>query len=607
MRGSARMRGLQLSSYLMKKFPLLLVSNVGLLFISGTLESLSVFSLVPLVDFLVNPDLSRASGFTKRVVSVMDTLGIPATQWSLMGICVLLVLLTSGFSILNTNSMLRTKYAVVRDMILGTYDDFFGSRWYFFSSGSQGTMLNTLTREIGQVGDAFGGMASFLVSITRVLFYFAVPLYISWQVTLVSAGSAFLLAAPFMLLTRVSYRLGLENTATGNRLTSILHESLASAKVIMGFGNQGKSREWLRSVYERHFRTSIVYQTLNIAIPHAYKPLGMLVLMMTFLVARRWGVSLAETAVMLFAILQTIPMVANLVAQRTAFDNFFPSFEQVTALRSQAKALRQTSGSRPFTDFSREITLEHVTFAYPGQEPILQDVTLRIAKGLMVAVVGQSGAGKSTLIDVIMAFNDPLSGRVLFDGVPFPEFDINSYRKRIGYVPQDSILFNMSIRDNLLWAKEDATEAELQHAARQANAEEFIEELPEKYDTVVGDRGVRLSGGQIQRIALARAILRKPTLLILDEATSALDTHSERLIQSAIETIAKETTIVVIAHRLSTIVNADKIVVLQKGRLVEEGNYKDLMQQGEHFRQMIELQSLSPTPEGKGIAAEIIL
>jgi len=191
-----------------------------------------------------------------------------------------------------------------------------------------------------------------------------------------------------------------------------------------------------------------------------------------------------------------------------------------------------------------------------------------------------------------MGFNEPGSGQITVDGTLLFDFDINSYRRRIGYVPQDSILFNMSIADNLLWANESATREEIEEACIQANAHEFIREFPKGYNTLVGDRGVRLSGGQIQRVALARAIVRKPDLLILDEATSSLDTHSERLIQQAVDNIAKETTVIVIAHRLSTIVNADCIYVFKDGQVIEEGGYSELVSMNGYFNNIIKLQAL---------------
>ncbi len=219
---------------------------------------------------------------------------------------------------------------------------------------------------------------------------------------------------------------------------------------------------------------------------------------------------------------------------------------------------------------------------------------MRIPKGRLIAFVGESGVGKSTLIDVIMGFNEPTAGRITVDGTPLQDFDIVSYRQRIGYVPQDSVLFDRSIRDNLLWANEAATDADIEHASAQAHAADFIDQLTDRYNTVVGDRGVRLSGGERQRVALARAILRKPAVLILDEATSNLDSRSERLIQEAIDSIAKETTVIVIAHRISTVMKADCIYVMRGGRIIEQGSYEALVNKGEYFAQMVRLQSLTP-------------
>jgi len=210
----------------------------------------------------------------------------------------------------------------------------------------------------------------------------------------------------------------------------------------------------------------------------------------------------------------------------------------------------------------------------------------------MVAIVGESGAGKSTLIDVFMGFIEPLSGEIMVDGVSLNNYDILSYRRRIGYVPQESVLFNGSIIDNLRWAKKNASKDEITVACRLANADVFIDSFPDGYDTIIGDRGIRLSGGQAQRVSLARAIIRKPALLVLDEATSSLDSQSEHQIQKAIEKIAQETTILVVAHRLSTIKNSDHIYVLSGGRIVEEGVFTELNAKNSYFAKMIEAQLL---------------
>jgi ABC-type multidrug transport system fused ATPase/permease subunit len=210
----------------------------------------------------------------------------------------------------------------------------------------------------------------------------------------------------------------------------------------------------------------------------------------------------------------------------------------------------------------------------------------------MVAIVGESGSGKSTVLDLLMGFYEPVQGEVLLDDIPLSQYDIYSFRHKIGFVPQDTVLFNATVRENLRWGKDDVSQQEMDNACKQAHAYEFIMELPQGYDTEVGDRGVRLSGGQRQRIALARAIMRKPELLLLDEATSALDSQSELLIQQAINDIARQTTIVIVAHRLSTIASADYIYVMENGIIVEHGAYRDLVERNGVFTRMIQLQSL---------------
>ncbi|PMB10263.1 ABC transporter ATP-binding protein, partial [Fischerella thermalis CCMEE 5328] len=232
-----------------------------------------------------------------------------------------------------------------------------------------------------------------------------------------------------------------------------------------------------------------------------------------------------------------------------------------------------------FRELQRGIDVVSVDFGYDRENLVLHNITLSIEKGKMTALVGSTGAGKSTLADLIPRFHDPTEGKVLVDGVDVREFEIDSWRRKMAVVSQDTFIFNTSIRNNIAYGTPRATEAEIREAARLANALEFIEEMPEGFDTVLGDRGVRLSGGQRQRIAIARALLRNPQILILDEATSALDSVTERLIQESLEKLSAGRTVIAIAHRLSTIAKADKVVVLEHGRIVEQGKYQDLLEQ----------------------------
>lgn len=575
-----------------RKFPLLLISTILLLCLSGVIETLSLLTVGPLVDFLVKPTLQDVSPLTQKMMKLMEFLHIPIALKSYLIIFVIFVIFSSGFRIFVEKAILKTKYAVIRDIMLGTFEDFFNARWYFFSSSKQGVLLNTFNRELNNVGGAFGAMAWFFVNIIKLIFYMAVPFFLSWKVTLVGILTALLLSWPFFLISKICYRLGKLNVSTANRISTIVHESITLAKVVLGFGNQRRGVSDLADAYDAHQEITIKSQTIDVVIPTLYRPIGAIVMAVSLFSARKFGVPLSEVSVLLLAMLQSVVSIGGLIARKNSLEIFFPSYEQIKDLQQKARRLKQKSGSRIFTGFNKEIAVKEVSFAYPGHEPTLKGINMRIPKGKMVALVGESGAGKSTFIDMIMGFNEPLSGSVTIDDISLFDFETNSYRGRIGYVPQDSILFNMSIRDNLSWANEKATDGEIRHACQLAHAVEFIEGFPNGYDTLVGDRGVRLSGGQLQRIALARAILRKPELLILDEATSSLDSYSERLIQQAIENIAKETTIVVIAHRLSTIINADYIYVFSQGQIVEEGVYSDLVKENGHFDRMVKLQLL---------------
>jgi subfamily B ATP-binding cassette protein MsbA len=240
--------------------------------------------------------------------------------------------------------------------------------------------------------------------------------------------------------------------------------------------------------------------------------------------------------------------------------------------------------------FDRALEFERVSFAY-ADEPVLSDVSLVAAKGEVIALVGASGAGKSTLVDLIPRFYEPTSGRILLDGVDTREIALPALRSLIGIVSQDTVLFNDTVRNNLAYGAEGRyTDDQIQAAARAANAHRFIAELPNGLDTVLGERGTRLSGGQRQRLSIARALLVDPPILILDEATSALDTESERLVQEAIDRLLKHRTVFVIAHRLSTIANADQILVLDRGRVVEHGTHAALLARRGHYHRLHTMQ-----------------
>lgn len=250
--------------------------------------------------------------------------------------------------------------------------------------------------------------------------------------------------------------------------------------------------------------------------------------------------------------------------------------ERLSGFINETEKVVDVDNPIEFKNLKEGIRYDHVSFSYNGSDVVLDDITLDINKGRTVALVGHSGSGKSTMVDLLSRFYNCTSGSILIDGKPIEHYSIADIRNSIGIVSQDTILFNDTVFNNISFGMKDVTPQQVEDAAKIANAHDFISEMPQGYQTVIGDRGSRLSGGQRQRISIARAILRNPDILILDEATSALDTENERLVQNAMNNVLVGRTAIVIAHRLSTIVNADMIVVLDNGKIVEQGTHKEL-------------------------------
>ena len=291
--------------------------------------------------------------------------------------------------------------------------------------------------------------------------------------------------------------------------------------------------------------------------------------------------------------------IATLASSATALQNSLSGLDRVLDLLAEPLEMPAQPGAIAInrdTAIGR-ITLRDVSFAYNGSAtPVLRDINLDVHPGEMVALVGPSGAGKTTLCNLVARFYDPTSGAVLLDGIDLRDSTAESYRRLLGIVEQDTFLFDGTIAENISYGRRGATEEEITRAADLANAHEFIAKLADGYDSLIGERGVKLSGGQRQRLTIARAILADPRILILDEATSNLDTESERLIQGSLHTLMAGRTSFVIAHRLSTIAHADRILVLEAGRVVEQGRHEELMKASGRYRQMVDLQTSPPPP-----------
>ena len=555
-----------------KQFSLLFL----FLIIQGVIAAVALLAIVPIADFLLDPTLSKHSNITDYDLGLIKAINLPINFW-ILGIQFILLNILKGISDMIINYLaLQIKYSIIRKLVGDAFGTFFKSRWEFFSSTNNGELLNTLNKEIITIGDAVGHLITIFTNVLQVVILLAVPLLLNFNMTLLTILITGLFALPFLFLHSISYRLGKQNTETANVVAGVLNEALQAARLILGFGRQKREKDRYFKAFDRHTNVTLRSQLLNSSVHLFFRPLAMLAAIIAMGFELKKGTKVSELAAVLWSLLAAMPIFSSLMQGRVSISNFLPSYDQLIFLKKRASEFEEIEGNIIFNKLEKEIEFSNVSFTYPGREQTINNININIKKGQMTALVGESGSGKSTIADLVLGLQIPDDGKVLIDNVSLNDLKQNSFRERIGYVPQDPLLFYTSIRENLLWANDKATESELWLALKLANAENFVKNLSEGIDTIVGERGTRLSGGQRQRIALARALLRKPDLLILDEATSALDSESEQLIQHSIDEISNNTTILIVAHRLSTIAKASQVYVLKNGNIIEEGSFNIL-------------------------------
>lgn len=383
------------------------------------------------------------------------------------------------------------------------------------------------------------------------------------------------------------------------QLFNIMEETLGALKVIKAFTGERFVQKRFEKVNAEYKKISIaLYRRGDLASPMSETLVFGVLMLILFIggmmVIDGSGGLTAESFIGYFAVAsQIVPPIKQITLAYNNIQKGIASEERIEKILHAENPIVNKPDARILGQFNNSIVFSHVSFAYHKGDSgyVLKDINLTIPKGKTVALVGQSGSGKTTMADMIPRFYDTDLGEILIDGIAIKDMDIESLRKQIGVVTQESILFNDTIEHNITFGLDSYDKEKVIEAAKIANAHEFIMQQPNGYDTNIGDRGGKLSGGQRQRISIARAILKNPPILILDEATSALDTESERLVQDALNNLMKNRTSIVIAHRLSTIVNADEIVVMNQGELIEQGSHKELLEKNGVYRKLYEMQN----------------
>ncbi len=453
----------------------------------------------------------------------------------------------------------------------------------YFVQTRSGELINTITTEIERIKQWFSGTAFLMTRAMTATVYFISMFLLSWQLSIASLLLFTLVGVGLSTLNSRARETSFSTSIANGHFTSTAIEFINSIRTVQAFGTQAFERQRFYNASDKVVSTSTnVVLTWALVRPLAEAIastilIGMIVFAFTVFVVNG-TLQVASLLTFFFVLFRVVPIVQDINGTRAHLSTLQGAADNIKELVRTDNKYYLPNGRLQFTGFKHSIDIVSVDFGYNASNLVLNNITLSIENGKTTALVGATGAGKSTLIDLIPRFYDPIEGNVLIDGVDLREFEISSLRSKIAVVSQDTFIFNTSVWNNIAYGTPGAHGSAIREAARLANALEFIQEMPEGFNTQLGDRGVRLSGGQRQRIAIARALLRDPEILILDEATSALDSVTERLIQESLEKLAVGRTVIAIAHRLSTIAKADKVVVLEQGRIVEQGNYQELLE-----------------------------
>jgi len=543
-------------------------------------QGIGLLLLLPLLQLVgFNTGQGATAGVAHYASAAFAVIGLPLTLATVLGVYV--VIMTLYF--LLTRWQNNLSYVIQLDF--GTqlrqklYRAIVSTNWLFFTRNRASTFTHALTAEVDRVSygtqQIFQGMAGLMVLVAYVV--------VAWLLSAVTTAAVVLcgIVLIFGLKNKISVsrEKGKALSADMRGLYGAVTEHLDGMKTVKSYGAQERNMARFSHLNAR-VRNDYVGYVRNMNTSQLLVNVGSVVILAGALLALIDVLHLpgATALVLLYLFFQIIPQFNSLQLNYQAVVNMLPAFANITDIKTRCEAEEEREIIRPHeVALRRRIALRDVSFSYAADsQSAVAHVNLTVDAGKMTAVVGTSGAGKSTLADLIMGLIAPQEGAVLIDDVPLDAERLHAWRECIGYVAQETFLFNDTVRANLLWAYPDATDDELHTALRLAAADDFVAQLPDGMETMLGDRGVRLSGGERQRLALARALLRKPSVLILDEATSNLDSENERRIQGAIEALHGGITIVAITHRLSTIRNADVIYVLENGRILETGDWASL-------------------------------
>jgi ATP-binding cassette, subfamily B, bacterial MsbA len=590
-----------------RPYALVLLASVVLMACVGGAHALVALLIGPVFDRVLNPASPDAPVLLFRLPIIGQAVYLndllPSwihNVWTMIALGILAVFLVRGLCDYFGNYLVNhVGYSAVTDLRQTVFDKILRQSAEFFESHSTGRLMSSIMNDIEKIQVA---TSHILADLMRQVFIVVGLLYVllekDWKLALVS-----LTLLPFVLVPTA--RIGKRIRRTTRRaqddtadLNQILQEALSGHQVVRSFGAEAYESRRFRGVGRRLRSSNLRYVAQQALASPLIEFFGALTIVGLLTYARTQikagQMTTGEFTTFVVALLMLYEPVKRLTGIHNIFQQALGASQRVFEYLDREEAIHDKAGALPINLFEQSIVFDAVSFRYPSSPNgfLLRDISLEVKAGDVVAVVGPSGAGKSTLVSLLPRFYDVTAGAVRVDGHDVRDLQVASLRRMIGIVPQDTFLFNDTVGNNIRYGRQDVTMPDVEEAARNALCEDFIGQMPEGFDTVIGERGFKLSGGQRQRIAIARALLENAPILILDEATSHLDTESELLVQRALGNLMAGRTVIVIAHRLSTIRRADKIVVLDQGRICEVGTHDELVSSGGIYQRLYELQFL---------------
>jgi ABC-type multidrug transport system fused ATPase/permease subunit len=562
----------------------LIINILGMVLVS-LLDGMGIFLLVPIISTSGMVNFNTRIPFLSELVTILQSL--PKSTGLLLMLC-LFILLVVGQNFLQRNLTIRDvriQQSFTRYLRLSIYSALLQAKWEFFTKRRNADLVNLLTTELALVSSGTNLSLQFLSSLIFTIIQVCIAFWLSARLTIFVFIFGLLLTLFSRHFLQKASSLGKQKSQLGLNYLAGITDQLNGMKDIKSNLLEESRLIWMSSLTQKMVQEQIEYTKLRSSSQFLYKSSSaVLIAFFIFFSVNLFDTQPEHLFLIILIFSRLWPRFTGIQSNLEQIASNLPAFKALIELQEACVSAKEHDGDFQKFKNAEPIPLQQgieccqVYFRYKRNEPhyVLQNINLHVPSNRMTAFVGRSGAGKSTMIDILMGLLQPECGQVIIDGRPLTSERLFSLRRSISYVPQDPFLFNASIRDNLLMMKPDAIDEEIWEALEFAVATEFICKMPQGLDTLIGDRGVRLSGGERQRLVLARAILRKPSILVLDEATSALDTENEAKIQEAIEQLKGRMTIIVIAHRLSTIRNADQVIVLDEGRIVQMGGFSQL-------------------------------